>query len=113
MKPRISRLAVLTIITATLLETQPISAQSSMTDLGTLGGCCSIAAGINERGQVVGESQIESGQTHAFLWQNGTMTDLGTLGGSYSYANGINARGQVVGGSQTVSGENHAFLWQK
>jgi probable HAF family extracellular repeat protein len=48
-------------------------------DLGTLGGNQSQAAAINPTGQVVGNSLTATGQTHAFLWDNGKMTDLGTL----------------------------------
>ena len=70
-----------------------------MTDLGTLGGDYSIAYGINDMGQVVGESTTDNGQTHAFITgPDGVgMTDLGTLGGDYSLAFGINDAGQVVG----------------
>lgn len=60
-----------------------------ITDLGTLGGTKSIATGINNLGQIVGYSSINSGQNHAFLWQNGKMTDLGTLGGEWSEAYSI------------------------
>ena len=70
-----------------------------MTDLGTLGGSVSVAYGINNGGQIVGESKIASGAFHAVLWENGTMTDLGTLGGPNSVAFGINgdpAREEVV-----------------
>jgi probable HAF family extracellular repeat protein len=83
-----------------------------MTDLGTLpGGSYSFANGINDKGQVVGYSDTQTGDTHAFLWQNGTMIDLGTLGGSSSRAYGINDKGQIVGESDTQNGASHATLW--
>ena len=56
-----------------------------------------MAYGINDSGQVVGESSTVSGDLHAFLWEGGVMTDLGTLGDGYYWANGINMHGQIVG----------------
>ena len=82
-------------------------------DLGTLGGEGSWALAINDAGQVVGNSQTASGDTLAFLWEDGVMTDLGTLGGYRSVANDINDAGQVVGYSETASGDRHATLWRK
>ncbi len=81
----------------TLCVTQKAQAVETFVDLGTLGGNCSYANGINDKGQVVGKSYTSSGKSHAFLYTNGSMTDLGTLGGKSSYANGINNKGQVVG----------------
>lgn len=76
---------------------------TGMQFLGGLGpGSTSYGQGINNIGQVVGQSG------HAFLWTAQTgMQDLGTLNGGYSTANGININGQVVGES-----DNRAFLWQ-
>jgi len=88
------------------------AATSTVRDLGTLGGGASRAWGINDRDQVVGESETADGRTHAFLWSNGQMTDLGTLGGPFSRAADINNRGQVVGTSMTAAGDSHAFLWE-
>ncbi|MBL8248975.1 MAG: hypothetical protein JNK95_11500 [Candidatus Competibacter sp.] len=88
------------------------AATFAITDLGTLGGTQSVAAGINKHGQVVGFSTTAGNSaTHGFRYANGVMTDLGTLGGTRSYANGINDSGQIVG-SSTFAGDSitHAFF---
>jgi probable HAF family extracellular repeat protein len=87
----------------------------TLTDLGILGGDGSsfnFFGGINNRGQVVGQSATSGDVVHAFLYSDGQMIDLGTLGGSESFASGINDRGQVVG-SSSIAGDTatHAFLY--
>lgn len=78
------------------------NAETDMEDhLGNLGGTTdNVATGINNLGQIVGQSGLPGQQenTDAFLWQNGVMTDLGTLAGDVgSSASNINDKGQVVG----------------
>ena len=91
-----------------------------MTNLGTVDGDpCSVADGINSRGQVVGESSpscfVGSSQ-EAFLWENGgPAVDLNTLispSSGMQLASGfsINERGEINGGGGLANGDQHAFL---
>jgi probable HAF family extracellular repeat protein len=94
-----------------------------MIDLGTLGGTYGGAGGLNNRGQVVGQSSLAefpgacfTGEPgcHAFLWDHGRLQDLGTLGGSFSTANAINENGEIIGGGTTAGDlAFHAFLWMQ
>jgi len=86
------------------------------TNLGSFGGKLgNFALGVNNRGQIVGGSDLPGDATgHAFLWQNGVMTDLGTLPGDFSsVADDINDKGQVTGASCDVNFNCRAFLWEK
>lgn len=82
------------------------------TVLGTLGGRNSYAFGMNDSGQVVGNSTTAPGYSRAFVWDSSGLRDLGTLGGLQSYAYGINNAGAAVGYSY-VSGsdDTHAFVF--
>jgi probable HAF family extracellular repeat protein len=101
-----------------------------MRDLGTLGtGTNAFAMAINEQGQVIGISYIDSTPNQMatncsfgaplptqdpFFWENGNMTDLGNLGGTCSFPSWINNLGQVVGNSNLAADQiGHAFLWTK
>ena len=80
-------------------------------DLGTLGGDQTFVFGINNAGQVAGQSQVASGRFHVFRYDNGTIRDVGTLGGDFADFGGINESGWVVGYSQTATNALHAFLY--
>jgi probable HAF family extracellular repeat protein len=81
-----------------------------MRDLGTIPGPHpdSEATAINERGQIVGRTNSQSGRSRAWLWQGGKMHDLGVLAGNDSGASAINEHGQVVGWSTAG-----VFLYEK
>ncbi len=68
--------------------------------LPSLGGTASSGNGINNRGLVVGSSNLAGGGAHAALWENGAPTDLGTLGGLNSSVAwpGINTSGTMIVG---------------
>jgi probable HAF family extracellular repeat protein len=90
------------------------------TDLGNLGGQTGQAGGniaydINNRGQVVGSSDLPGDTTfHAFLWTRKTgMQDLGALSGDIaSVSLSINDAGSVVGASLDANFDPRAFLWE-
>ena len=81
-----------------------------MTELGGLPGATnSMAYGINDSGQVVGDSDSSTGHP-AFLYSNGTTTGFGNLDIA---AYGINASGQVVRITGTSGGSAHACLYSQ
>lgn len=87
---------------------------SQLIDLGTLGGMNSYAYGINAQGEVVGYSNLSgSGDTDAFLYENGVMIDLNNLidtpGWVLTQAYAINSSGEIVG-TGMLNGVEHAFL---
>ena len=82
-----------------------------MTLLPSFGGVGGSANAINNKGEVVGYSDIAGGNglnAHAFLWNNGVMTDLGTFGATDSTANAINDNGWIVG---ETGYSNNAWLY--
>jgi len=90
----------------------------SITDLGTLGGTTSLAYGINDLGQIVGQAYLRNGQAHATLFDStgrGNNLDLGTLlGGHSSVARAINnlpGGGIIVGSSTNAHGNTHAVAF--
>ncbi len=114
-----------------------IGGSNGLVDIGTLadmqdpgnGPYNSTAYGINNRGQVVGDSDAvpdptiySSGRTHAFLYDNGVLTDISSLPGNVlggadfiTSAFAINDQELIVGSGDTPVGggtETHAFAYQ-
>jgi probable HAF family extracellular repeat protein len=86
----------------------------TVTDLGTLGGSFGEAYGVNNAGQVVGESFVSNGVMHGFGWDNTDgMGDLGVLtGGTRSMVRAINNNDQAIGWSSTDGASyDHACFW--
>lgn len=86
-----------------------------MTDLGGFGGTCTLAAALNNRGQIVGESYRTGDQSApGFLWENGSIHKLeGSFGGDFSGAFAINEQGEAVGfGYLAGNMTYHAALWK-
>lgn len=82
---------------------------------GLCRGCGTQARALNQRGQIVGLSDLSVNTEpdyHAVLWERLHPRDLGTLGGSVSLATDINDAGQVVGWSYGLHELEHAFIWQ-
>ncbi len=88
--------------------------KNGMKDLGNLGGTCTVAFDLSNRGQVIGASNLTGDQSqHAFLWEHGSLKDLGgSLGGNFTGAFALNEKGQAVGYA-TLPGDVtfHATLW--
>ena len=109
-----------------LLENHPVlwekdGKEMKVIDLGNLGGAGGLAGNhacaLNNRGQVVGHSQLKNNSTfHGFIWtKEKQMRDLGTLPGDQaSLALGINDPGTIVGASlQTpTSIAARAVIWR-
>ena len=85
-----------------------------MRDLGNLGGTVSFGQCANNRGDVIGLSNLPGDTSfHAYLWRNGTMKDLGTLGGENSEAIWINDAGEIAGSADLPGNDLHdAVRWK-
>jgi len=87
-------------------------------EVGGFGGSVSVAAAINNRGEVVGASNLAGDSaTPGFFWtQEAGMRKIGAVGTDLSgLPTSINNRGQVVGAScsgVSGSGDCRAFLWE-
>jgi probable HAF family extracellular repeat protein len=86
---------------------------SSSGFLSGLSANSSLASGLNDTDEIVGQADFGHNEIHAFLYDQGQTHDLGTLGGAFSAALSINNLGQIVGWSVRSDGsETAAFLCQ-
>jgi probable HAF family extracellular repeat protein len=87
-----------------------------MIDLGTLGGTLGVPSALNNRGQVIGTSNLAGDNiADPFLWDRGKLIDLftDTIGGNPILAFAINDRGEIVGAAAFPNAPFDAFLWRK
>lgn len=72
--------------------------KGKMTPLGSLGGTVGYPTDMNDRGAIVGSSNLKGDAVaHAFIWKKGKLIGLATLGGGTGYPNMINNSGEIVG----------------
>jgi probable HAF family extracellular repeat protein len=90
--------------------------RGKMIDLGNFGGNFTGSTQINNRGQVIGASNLPSDEfNHPFLWEDGKLIDLYTssvVGNPYT-VNAINEAGQLVGAGAFGDHPYDAYLWKK
>jgi len=87
-----------------------------MRDLATLGGTVGGPSALNNRGQVIGSSNLSGDQSaHPFLWEQGNLIDLyaNTKGGNPLTADDINDAGEIVGTAVFPNRASDAYLWKK
>jgi probable HAF family extracellular repeat protein len=84
-----------------------------MTGLGGLGGTQGHPSGINNYGQIAGDSNLVGDEiTHAYFWDHGEMTDIVPTA-DFAVAEAINDKGEVVGGAHNPGDETgFAYLWR-
>ncbi len=118
MKRRIIGTAILAAVAWLLLSGAAVAQQYVFQDLGNLGGGWAEAWGLNDSGQVVGQSDTADLSPHAYVWDptTNTMLDLGDLGTGVSIAYAINNLGQVAGSAYLYNAnagydELHPVLW--
>jgi probable HAF family extracellular repeat protein len=88
-----------------------------MVDVGTLGGTSGSPTALNNRGEVVGQSNLAGDVIfRPFLWTKSRgIQDLGTLGGDTGLTNWINDAGDIVGKADLPGAlspqDHHGVLW--
>jgi probable HAF family extracellular repeat protein len=87
---------------------------ASIRNVGTLGDSYVTVTGLNDLGQVVGQTEAAGGAIHSYLWSKAHgMFDIGVLPGATSmWTPVINNRVTIAGNAATIGGNfDHAFRW--
>ncbi len=88
------------------------AANYSWTALPDYAGWTTIAASINDSGQIAGVYYDSSiGRAHGYLNDNGSFTQLDFPGSVWTSPNRINSSGQVVGSYGMSVSDEHGFLY--
>jgi probable HAF family extracellular repeat protein len=87
-----------------------IVGDSVLLDNGSYLTLAGSATGINNSGRIVGYYGDASGDSHGFLLDNGNYTTLDPPGSVWTLANGINASDQIVGYYRNADGHFHGFM---
>jgi probable HAF family extracellular repeat protein len=89
--------------------------KNGMQNIGGLGGTCTVAYDLNNRGQVVGQATPPGDPTNLpFIWDRATgVTQLPTAAGLFGIAEAVDDAGEVVGTGDAPDGQTSATLWRK
>jgi len=72
-----------------------------------------LAVGINDKAQIVGQFTDTNDLTHGFLYEEGNYEAIDVPGASTTIAAGINNAGQIVGNFLDADGTTHGFLYSE
>jgi probable HAF family extracellular repeat protein len=89
--------------------------KDTMKDIGTLGGTFATPSGLNNKGWVIGHSNLKGDEISGpFLWKDGILIDLftETMGGNPIFANALNDAGNIVGAGAFPDHPFDAFVWK-
>lgn len=98
------------------MNRQAYTYQNGVMTLIPVGGVFSEGVALSSDGRVVGNVQLQNGNSELFVYANGQVTLIGGLPPTkpgmlvMSEAQGINAKGQVVG--HTLTDDYHAFIYE-
>jgi probable HAF family extracellular repeat protein len=84
--------------------------ERTFTQIEVPGATFTIAFGINDRGQIVGDFGDAGGAEHGFLLSEGVFTQIDFPGASATVPFAINNRGQITGLIGEAGGAEHGFL---